>query len=53
MCVCLTRFLPAADRPSRKANPPRQLAAKSGASAAAAKENASTRASALKVRPEI
>ena len=59
-CVRVTREthpLPrpsAADRPSRKANPPRQLAVKGGASAtaAAAKENTSTRASALKVRPE-
>jgi hypothetical protein len=53
MCVRLTRFAPPADRPSRKANPPRQLAAKGGAAAAAAKENAATRASALKVRPEM
>jgi hypothetical protein len=54
MCVRLTRFAPPADRPSRKANPPRQLAAKGGAAAAAEKkENAATRASALKVRPEM
>jgi hypothetical protein len=53
MCVRLTRFAPPADRPSRKANPPRQLAAKGGAAAAAAKENAATRASALKVSRQV